>query len=252
MTSKRGLVIEQDLIMLRKDIFAIESELRQAEEGGEDINKSIRETRLNAAELLSRLGELRMDINDIRGMIEEEQFASIELMRDQVEFEEKIGIYFSVLEDRIDKLEEGLKKISAESEEPLEEGDKKVGGEKILASYQDARGNFKKEEYDLAKQKFEIFLKEYPDSNYADNALFWWGMCFYEQEEYQKAIMKFEEVIQKYPKGNKVPDALFHEGLSFHGLGDKESAKYLLEEFQTKYPKADQIPLVKRILKEIK
>ena len=61
--------------------------------------------------------------------------------------------------------------------------------------------------FELAKDKFYIdavhqfqsLIKEFPDSDLADDALYNVGLCYYEMCQFEKAIEVLEEMIEKYP-----------------------------------------------------
>jgi tol-pal system protein YbgF len=106
--------------------------------------------------------------------------------------------------------------------------------------YQKAFGTFKKGEYSNALKQFEAFLLAFPKSEYADNAQYWIGECYYQQGDYEKAIVEYEKVIKKYPKGDKVPSALLKQGFAFLDLGDRTDAKLLFNKIKKDYPQSPQ------------
>ncbi len=84
------------------------------------------------------------------------------------------------------------------------------------------------------------FLKQYPNTEFSDNAQFWIGECYYFEKKYEKAIIEYDKVIKNFPEGNKVPYALLKQGLSFLQLGDKASAKLLLQQVIKDFPNTSQ------------
>jgi tol-pal system protein YbgF len=115
--------------------------------------------------------------------------------------------------------------------------------------YQKAYGTFKKGEYRNALKEFEAFLSQYPQSEYADNAQYWIGECYYQQGDYEKAIVEYEKVITKYPKGDKVPSALLKQGFAFFDLGDRGNAKLLFTKVMKEYPRSPQAEIAAKKLK---
>ncbi|MBN1256054.1 MAG: tol-pal system protein YbgF [Deltaproteobacteria bacterium] len=116
-------------------------------------------------------------------------------------------------------------------------------------TYQDAYSTFKKGDYPNAIKMFEAFLNIYPKSEYADNAQYWIGECFYQQGDYERAILTYEKVIKKYPKGDKVPSALLKQGFAFLDLGDRVDAKLLFHKVIKDYPQSPQAEIAARKLK---
>ncbi len=94
-----------------------------------------------------------------------------------------------------------------------------------------SRGN-----YELARMGFEEYLRLYPDTELADNALYWLGEVDYVQHNYTAALDRFLQVESRYPQGNKVAAALFKVGLSQMQLDQPESAKETLQRLVRQYP----------------
>jgi len=116
--------------------------------------------------------------------------------------------------------------------------------------YELAYENFKKGKYDKARIRFQRFLKQYPNTEYSDDAQFWIGECYYLEKKYKEAIVAYEKVVKNYPKGDKVPSALLMQGLSFLRLNDTPSAKLILERLIEHYPNTTQARTAKEKLIE--
>jgi tol-pal system protein YbgF len=82
-----------------------------------------------------------------------------------------------------------------------------------------ARGN-----YDLAIQGYQEYLRNYPDTEFADNAQYWIGECLYSKQKYPEAIAAWEELFQKFPSSDKLPDARLKKGLALERLGRRREA----------------------------
>jgi tol-pal system protein YbgF len=111
---------------------------------------------------------------------------------------------------------------------------------------------FREGKYDKSREGFENFLKQYPDTEFSDNAQFWIGECYYFEKKYEKAIIEYDKVTKSFPDGNKVPYALLKQGLSFLKLGDKASAKLLLQQVIKDFPNTSQARIARGRLLEIK
>ena len=110
-----------------------------------------------------------------------------------------------------------------------------------------SRGNF-----DLAKGGFEEYLRLYPETELADNALYSLGQADYVQHDYRSAIEKFQEVEKKYPQGNKVPAALFKIGLCQAQLKQRQNAKETFRRIMSDYPGTPEAAQSKDRLQELK
>jgi tol-pal system protein YbgF len=104
-------------------------------------------------------------------------------------------------------------------------------------AYMQAFGLFSTNNYSAAIASFESFITSYSHSEYAGNAQYWIGECYYTQHDYTKAIEAFTRVIENYPKGNKVPDAMLKVGYSLINLNQPDKARAALEALVEKYPK---------------
>ena len=169
-------------------------------------------------------------------------------------------------EEKIRELEERLKtsepktpgpgpkplepeKSASTKEPPVEPKGSSAG---IGDLYKDAYETFHRGDLEGARRKFEIFLKQYPNTELSDNAQFWIGETYYLAKDYEKAILEYEKAIVKYPEGDKIPAAMFKQALSFLELQDKTNARTLLRRVIEKYPRSDQAEMAKKRLEAIK
>ncbi len=120
------------------------------------------------------------------------------------------------------------------------------------ALYAAAYELFKEGKYEKARTEFQNFLKQFPDTEYSDNAQFWIGECYYFEKKYENAILEYEKVVKNYSEGDKVPHALLKEGFSFLNLGDKASAKLVLQRVIKDYPNTIQARSARAKLLSIK
>jgi tol-pal system protein YbgF len=80
------------------------------------------------------------------------------------------------------------------------------------------------------------FLQAYPSHDYADNAQYWLGECYYDQKDFKTALREFRRVVQHYPSGNKAPDALLKVGFCYVALQEGGKARDVLEQVVKSYP----------------
>jgi len=136
------------------------------------------------------------------------------------------------------------------------EADTSAAGDSVAAEprqlYDQAYLDLSRGNFDLAKNGFEEYLRLYPDTELADNALYWLGEADYVQHNYENAIKRFQEVEQKYPQGNKVPAALFKIGLCQVQLKQKQKAKETFRRLIDQYPGSPEAAQAQDRLKELK
>ncbi len=103
-------------------------------------------------------------------------------------------------------------------------------------AYMKAFGLYSTDKYEEAIEAFTAFIKAYPDSEYAANAQYWIGECFYSRSNLPKALDAFNRVITDYPRGNKVPDAMLKVGYTLFAMKQTEKGAEVLESLISKYP----------------
>jgi tol-pal system protein YbgF len=86
---------------------------------------------------------------------------------------------------------------------------------------------------------FQAYLQRYPGSDYAANAQYWLGECYYSQKEFRQALAAFTKVVTDSPHGRKAPDALLKIAYSQVSLGEKATAKKTLQSLVEKFPSSE-------------
>ena len=97
-----------------------------------------------------------------------------------------------------------------------------------------ARGN-----YDLAIQGYQEYLRNYPDTEFADNAQYWIGECLYSKQKFPEAIQAWDDLFRKYPSSDKLPDARFKKGLALERLGRRRDAAVEYRFVMDRYPNTE-------------
>lgn len=93
--------------------------------------------------------------------------------------------------------------------------------------------------YYEAIRVFDEFLRYYPQSSLADNALYWTGECYYAMKQYNTALQYFQQVICRYPRGNKVPDSMLKTALSYFSMNQTSRGCQVLNDLVSRYPNSE-------------
>jgi len=109
-----------------------------------------------------------------------------------------------------------------------------VAEEKV--AYQLAFDSLKEGRYKKAKQQFNQFLKDYPNSIYAGNAQYWLGEANYVTRNFTQAVTEFNQVIELYPTSAKIPDAMLKLGYTHYELKQFGQARTMLQNLRTSHP----------------
>ncbi len=275
-----GCATTKDVKILDEEIYKLQQQVNQLskekEALKEELSQQAAENQKLKADLLLRLETLQSDVRVLSTGVEEyKEFLKrpskeMDRMREDLEFRLKIlddrnKTYedrikgneerFKELEARLKGLESKEAKASEPTSKPIET--ETLGEWKGVSAgagdfYKDAYETLQKGNLEVARGKFEAFLKQYPNTELSDNAQFWIGETYYLKKDFEKAILEYEKAIVKYPEGDKIPAALFKQALAFLELGDKSNARNLLKRVLEKYPHSDQAEMAKKKLGTIK
>ncbi|MCZ6579062.1 MAG: tol-pal system protein YbgF [Gammaproteobacteria bacterium] len=103
-------------------------------------------------------------------------------------------------------------------------------------AYQVAFDSLKEGRYKKAKEQFNQFLKDYPDSIYAGNAQYWLGEANYVTRNFKQAVTEFNRVLNLYLTSAKIPDAMLKLGYTHYELKQYDQAKSVLQELRKRHP----------------
>jgi tol-pal system protein YbgF len=231
-------------------------------------------TTKDVAHLQGQIGDLQQKVDILRGRV------TSEMQQNWVNFDtsvEELRQEIKILRANVEEDREFLNKVANDLEQLKKDYEKKMSlltkekGEGVAATqtpppaltppveeepkedmegtYQKAFSTFKKGDYPTALKQFEAFLSQYPRSEYADNAHYWIGECYYQQGDYERAILEYDKIIKQYPKGDKVASALLKQGFAFLGLGDRVNAKLLFNKIIKEFPRSPQAEIAAKKLK---
>jgi tol-pal system protein YbgF len=246
-----GCATTRDLQRVHGDFDRQIAALKDEDAG---IRKDIVKLKETQASLQRSQAEMRADITELRDGIQGLKGTTEGLRKDIAALREKfdnVSLKINFIENF---LEVGKRENHLEGDKAVKTAPKNVikGKTEKESAYALAYETFKEGKYEKARGEFQSFLKQYPDSEYSDNAQFWIGESFYFEKKYEKAILEYEKVVKNYPKGSKVPYALLKQGLSFLNLGDKASARLILQQIIKEYPNTNQARIARAKLVEIK
>jgi tol-pal system protein YbgF len=106
--------------------------------------------------------------------------------------------------------------------------------------YSNALRDLNSAHYDLSRQEFNDYLKNFPDGAFASNAQFYLGEIFYAQGQYSRAIEAYDGVILNYPKSSKVAPSMLEKGRALAQTNKKASATREFRELIRRYPGSDE------------
>lgn len=222
-------------------------------------------------ELMLEVQALKRSNRELQGQIEEQQHALERLRRKQRE------LYLD-LDDRLSRLHDGAGPVAATGAEedygnavapastretapassapaasPATDGTV-ADAAAIQAEYDKAYAYLhpSRREYKKAIAAFGAFVKKYPASDLADNALYWLGESYYVTQDNTNALKAFERVLAEYPESDKAPGALLKKGYILDAMGKRAEARKILRQVQGRYPGSSAASMAKARLKHMK
>lgn len=102
--------------------------------------------------------------------------------------------------------------------------------------YLSAFGDYAAGRYPQAIAKFEAFIRSNPAGEYAGNARFWLGDCYFEQKQYAVAVAEWRKVVGSYPESGRAPDSLAKIATALQLLKFDDQAREALDTLRTRYP----------------
>lgn len=208
-------------------------------------------------DLLNRIDALQNEVTQLRGLVEQQAFEIENLRKAQRD-------RYVDLDSRLARLEGGAgaalppapppgavqplpepppaagqlviappaatEPAAAPSARPLPgTGSEKVAYDEAFAALRDGR-------YADSARRFAAFLEQYPDGEFADNALYWLGESYYVTQNYRIALDTFRDLLARFPNSGKAPDALLKVGYCHYELREWAEAEAALADVVRLYP----------------
>ena len=120
------------------------------------------------------------------------------------------------------------------------------------AAYDQGFQSLKDLKYADAATQFSAFVRQYPNSDYADNAQYWLGESYYVTRNYDIALEAFQALLSNYPDSPKVADGLLKIGYTHYELKQWDQARAALEQVQEQHPNTTLARLAGSRLRSLK
>ena len=205
---------------------------------------------INAAELYYQMQVLQQEVQQLRGMVEEQGFQLKRLKQ------QRMDDYLD-LDRRLGKLGGGVSASTTRDRSPVTDASNASGSyssptptamlnrgsaDDEAKSYKAAVSLVLKErKYDEAVTALNKHLENYPSGRHAANAQYWLGEIYIKKDNMEVARDWFTRLIGEFPDHRKVPDAKFKLAKIYDLLGDKVNAQRLLQEVATSNNSASKL-----------
>jgi len=206
---------ENDLIVQRQS--SMEGRLEQ-------IMQSHNSTKADVAAIAAQMQLLR-EQSARQAASEKELLSKSELLQGRVD----------ILTARLAQVEATAKESAAielVNQESIAEGRE----ESVQAAYMKAFGLFSANNHSDAAEAFSAFIAAYPESEYAANARYWLGECYFSEGRYKEAIDSFSRVLEMSPAPKRGSEAMLKIGLAWYRLDNAIQGAAALRLLVEKYP----------------
>jgi len=172
-------------------------------------------------EILGRLEQLQIEVQQLRGVVEEQAQTIVDLKKRQ-------GNIYSDLDLRLQELSKtsvAMSNGSTGTEIPLSSGQGDISNDvdtgvavikpAVIADkdrYQKAYEMLRNGHNNRAITAFNTLISDAPAGEYADNSQYWLGEAYKVNQEMDAAKAAFLKVVMNYAGSPKVPDALLKLG----------------------------------------
>lgn len=148
---------------------------------------------------------------------------------------------------RLRKLEGGAPSVAPVTAEPAVAA-KESEEQKQLEAANDLSKDAKHKE---AFAAYDKFLKDYPSSALAADAMYGLGYSQFALKNYKSAIATQQKLLDTHPDSAKGPDAMLNMANSQIQLGQVAAAKKTLRELVKKFPNSEVTPTAQKRLKAL-
>ncbi len=200
------------------------------------------------SDLFYQLQVLQQEVQELRGIVEEQSHQLNRLARDQQE---------QYLD--LDRRMQAVRASAPQSTVGAQSAPTAGGGATPAAAapgserdaYTAAFSLMKARQFDASTQAFNQLIANYPNGEYTANSFYWLGELYLAQDEPEKARQSFTQVINLFPDHQKVPDALYKLGVVYHRLGDTQRAREYLNRTRSEFPQSSAAGLAQTYLAEL-
>jgi tol-pal system protein YbgF len=120
------------------------------------------------------------------------------------------------------------------------------------AAYRAAFAMLKAGQYEASVEAFNAYLRQYPSSQYSDNAQYWLGEAYYVMRQFEPAISQYQSLVQNFPASKKQSHAMLKIGYSYYELGLTEQSATVLAELKARFPASAAARLADERLQRIR
>lgn len=219
-------------------------------------------------EILGRLEQLQVEVQQLRGQVEEQAYTITDLKKRQ-------NTIYSDLDQRLQAIESAGSPVPQASTElapdaasspppqpvvqqpqpqpssPAPAPVKPVTAESEKQRYQKAYETLKNGHYTNAIAEFKRFLNDYPGGEFSDNAQYWLGEAYKVNREISLSREAFNKLIANYPNSPKVRDGMLKLGYIELEQNNIAKAREYFTRITSTYPGTTAAHLAEKKLQQL-
>src|SRR6185437_7684609 len=117
--------------------------------------------------------------------------------------------------------------------------------------YQNALRDYTSGKYDLARQEFSDYIKNFPSNDLASNSQFYLGEIAYAQGDFKQAIGAYNAVLVNYPRSFKLAASQLKKGMAELESGERTAGIRDLRTVESHFPGSDESRRAHAKLREV-
>lgn len=94
-----------------------------------------------------------------------------------------------------------------------------------VRAYDKGLKDFSRKDYQTAARHFKNVFEKHPQTTAADQAGYYYGMCFFLQQDWENTIRSLQWLLEVYPETRRAAESFYHIGLSFLNLKKSSPAR---------------------------
>ena len=201
----------------------------------------------NLSGLFRQMQIMQQEIQELRGIVEEQEHQIKRLQRDQKE-------QYLDLDRRVVAISSGQPTPPPASTPTDSSAPAVVPGGSLSErdAYRLAFEGMRAQQFDESLTAFQSLIENYPNGQYTPNAFYWMGEIFLVgKQDGELARQSFMQVVNLYPDHQKAPDAMYKLGVVYNSLGDDVTAKRFLDQVVREHPNSSAAGLARKFLSEL-
>jgi tol-pal system protein YbgF len=243
-----GCVSSGDITLLHREITDVSRQvenLGRQSSGKEDLQAMSRKLADQNAQVLKSNADIQVELQQLRDQIQALQ-ANLDATNQRLE---SLSAELAATRDRLSALPT---MPTAGASGPTSPTAPSAAGATAPAAtlepaqlYNSAYTDYLRGNFDLAIQGFKEYANRYPETDLADNALYWIGECYYSKKSFKEAIDAFTQLLNTYKTSDKAAGALLKKGLAYLELGDRSQAVINLQYVLYEHPGTKEADLAR-------